>query len=85
MISNHPDVGQRTAEGGQRGNTARMTDSAIIVHIGKRSFGKLLAIVCLMLVVVVTEVLCRSRFVLAIGRRHRPGNLERQNNQQKNG
>lgn len=38
----------------------------------------------LMLVVVMTEVLRRSRFMLAIGRCHRPGNLERQNNQQEN-
>lgn len=38
-----------------------------------------------MLVVVMTEVLRRSRFVLAIARCHRPGNLERQDNQQENG
>ncbi len=85
MISSNTDFGQRTAEGGQCGNTARMTDSAIIVHVGKRAFGRFLVIFSVMLVVVMTEVLRRSRFVLAIGRCHRPGNLERQDNQQENG
>ncbi|WP_175145422.1 hypothetical protein [Achromobacter ruhlandii] len=85
MISNNTDFGHRTAKGGQCGNTARMTDSTIIVHIGKRIFDKLLVIFSLMLVVVMTEVLCRSRFVLATGSGHNPENLERQDNQQENG
>lgn len=80
MISNNTGFGQRTAEGGQCGNTARMTDSAINVHVGKRAFGRFLVIFSVMLVVVMTEVLRRSRFVLAISRCHRPGNLERQDN-----
>ena len=57
MISSNTDFGQRTAEGGQYGNTARMTDSTIIVHVGKRSCDKFLVIFSVMLVVVMTEVL----------------------------
>ena len=82
MISNSPHLGQQTAERGQCSNTACMADCAIIVHIRDRAFRKLLAILGLMLMVVMTKVLRRSRFVLAIGRCDRPGNLERQNNQQ---
>ncbi len=62
-----------------------MTDSTIIVHVGRRSFGQFLVIFSVVLVVVMTEALCRSRFVLAIGRCQRPGNLERQDNHQENG
>ncbi len=85
MISRNTDFGQRTAECGQCGNTACMTDSTIIVHIGRRSFSQFLVIFSVMLMVVMTEVLRRARFVLAIGRRHRPGNLEWQDNQQEHG
>ena len=62
-----------------------MTDSTIIVYIGRRSFGQFLVIFSVMLVVVMTKVLRRSRFVLAIGRCYRPGNLEGQDNQQEYG
>ena len=85
MISNSPHLGQQTAERGQCSNTACMADCAIIVHIRDRAFRKLLAILGLMLMVVMTKVLRRSRFVLAIGRCYRPGNLEGQDNQQEYG
>ncbi len=85
MVSYDPGDWKGTTYTGQCSDTPCMTGGAIIVDTGNRTICGLGAIISLMLVLVVTEVLRRSDFMLAIGRSHRPGNLDRQNNQQENG
>jgi len=62
-----------------------MTGDAIAVDATTRGFGIRRALMFgsgLMLVVMMTEVLCRRPgLVLAIAGRHRPGELERQKNE----
>ncbi|TXT28039.1 MAG: hypothetical protein FD131_3419 [Rhodocyclaceae bacterium] len=62
---------------GQYCNTAGMADSTITVDARELAFGIFSSIVSLMLVLVVTKMMrSGSRFMLAIGSRHRPGSLE---------
>ena len=54
-----------------------MADGTITVDARELAFGRLGAIVSLMFVLVVTKMMRSSAcFMLAIARRHRPGNLE---------
>jgi len=66
-----------------------MAGNAVAVNAATESFGVWRAILIsigLMLVVMMTEVLCRRPgLVLAITSDRRPGKLERQENEQKNG
>lgn len=62
---------------GQYCNTTGMAGRAVIIYARELAFCSLGAIVSLMLVLVVTKMMrSGSRFMLAIGSRHRPCNLE---------
>ncbi len=67
-----------------------MAERTIIIRIRGSPVGKLviasvLIAFSLMLMHMVTKVFSPPCFMLAIARRHDPGNLERQDNQQENG
>ncbi|MCH2220164.1 MAG: hypothetical protein MK097_07565 [Dechloromonas sp.] len=89
-IGNGLNLGQRIAERDQRCDTLRMAERTIIIRIRGSPVGKLVIAsvfiaFSLVLVHMVTEVLSPPCFMLAIARRHDPGNLEWQDNQQENG
>lgn len=86
MISHAPDNQFGICNTGQYGNATSMASGTITVDARERAFGILVAIASLMLVLVMTKMLGSCpRFMLAIGSRHRPSELEWQKDQQENG